>query len=325
MRRVVEPTAPATTVPTISTDMRRPSPPNASRNGTNSDGLLVGLLLHHQPRPRAGHRAVRERRRDGVPRVADAGRGAGVVEPVEHLVAAGRRGQGRETARGHPGVRGLAHRTGQADDRDVPGVRAVPHGQGLAHQHPEVAAGGQHRLTGLLRPPPLGQAHPVDARPRTRPGGDGQDRATCARGRLRLPRWRTREHHDLSHGERAGGRGDARGVGGGGQLRRSWPCAASVNTVRCAPCCAAKAWSNGAFDATSSPTAQDARGDGGGGGQRDHDGLHPAAAHPGADDPAQRAHRSGASSGPRRCRRRSGRRRARSCGSRTRPRGPGRA
>ena len=44
------------------------------------------------------------------------------------------------------------------------------------------------------------------------------------------------------------------------------------------------------------PDAQDARGDGGGGGQRDHDGLHPAAAHPGADDPAQRAHRSGASS-----------------------------
>ena len=37
MRRVVEPTAPATTVPTISTDRRRLRPPNVSRNGTNSD------------------------------------------------------------------------------------------------------------------------------------------------------------------------------------------------------------------------------------------------------------------------------------------------
>ena len=37
MRRVVEPTAPATTVPTIRTDSRRLRPPNVSRNGTNSD------------------------------------------------------------------------------------------------------------------------------------------------------------------------------------------------------------------------------------------------------------------------------------------------
>ena len=37
MRRVVEPTAPATTVPTIRTERRRLRAPNVSRNGTNSD------------------------------------------------------------------------------------------------------------------------------------------------------------------------------------------------------------------------------------------------------------------------------------------------
>ncbi len=37
MRRVVEPTAPATTVPTIRTERRRLSAPKVSRNGTNSD------------------------------------------------------------------------------------------------------------------------------------------------------------------------------------------------------------------------------------------------------------------------------------------------
>ncbi len=36
MRRRPVVTAPATTLPTISTDMTRPSTPNATRNGTNS-------------------------------------------------------------------------------------------------------------------------------------------------------------------------------------------------------------------------------------------------------------------------------------------------
>ena len=45
MRRVVEPTAPATTVPTISTDSRRLRPPNVSRNGTNNDVWLLASFF----------------------------------------------------------------------------------------------------------------------------------------------------------------------------------------------------------------------------------------------------------------------------------------
>ena len=79
--------------------------------------LAVGLLLHDQPRPCAGDRPVRESGRDGVPHVANSRRGPGVVEPVQHLVAAGHRGQRRQAAGRHPGVRRVAHRPRQCRRR----------------------------------------------------------------------------------------------------------------------------------------------------------------------------------------------------------------
>ena len=315
MRRVVEPTAPATTVPTISTDRRRLRAPNVSRNGTNSDvwSLASFFTTSH----------------DRALVTAPSGRAAVTASRASPTLRRGRRRRRAGTASGSrwtsqaraarpPGViqASAVSLTDRARPTTVTSRASVPSpmvrvSPTATRKSPPAAS---TTSPGLLRPASLDQGHLVDAGSRTGPGGDGQDGAVSAHGRLARPRWRRRQHHDLRHCERAGGLGDAVGLGAGGQLRGRG-LRGSVSTVRCAPCWAAKAWSNGRVrrHQQADPPGRAAVTASGGGQRRSRrsapGGGSPRSGRPGSARSSQRR--------PARCRRRSGRRRARSCGSRT--------
>ena len=64
MRRVAVPTAPLTTMPMMSTDMARPSTPNATTNGAKGAVLRSALLLDGGPGLRPPRRSGGDSDRD---------------------------------------------------------------------------------------------------------------------------------------------------------------------------------------------------------------------------------------------------------------------
>ncbi len=245
-------------------------------------GVLGGGEPGVQVGDRADHRARCQRRAQPGPVGGDLGGAGGRGEAVEHL--AGRGGSDRpqcaDLGGDHPAVGGDADRPGDADHGQRGAVRHAGDPQHGPERvvHAEVA--GEHDLARPGHPAAGLQGHVVDRAAGGGPAGHGGRRhRRPAVGSLRT-------EHRLLVGPRA--RGDPGQLGGGAEFGRTRPRVVGLHhQVRAA------LRGEGVVERRRGGHHQrprdDGRGHGHQHGQRHHHGLHPPAAHPGADHPAHRA------------------------------------
>ena len=277
----------------------QPEDPEADQERHVGLGVAGRLLLRGQVRLSALDRAGRCGGGHRLLVGGDVGGGPGLGEPVEHLLVGLGTGSGepRETVGGGEGGRAVGHRVGEADDLERRLAR-----QGGEHHRIAEAVGGivlprQGDLARARRPAPLGQrqlVHPGGAA-QVGPGGDG-DRTVVVTGPILLGAVRA-DRRVQGGGDRVrpGRLGDAGGVSGGGGLRgRDLRTIELDRQVRPVPS-TESVLERGLHD--SQQAEGEYRGRHRGERRQGHDeGLDPTAAHAGAYDLAQGAHRLTASS-----------------------------